>query len=550
MKDLLRILGIAAFWASAACMANAETGALELKRLDPRGSNVNDYMYRATMPQHCFVQLMPKAKEMPEMGDQRQTQTFKRLVKKEPKYQSSRPFRGVVKIGSQEFIFALDATQQPKPAEKKEAKEKPAAEKKADEKDGKKALPPPTKKPAEEVSPETSALMTAISYDRLYFDFNHNGDLTDDKVLESLNPESRGRNRFGNQCYLHFEFPRLDVALESDGVKLESSLFPSGQTMASPDFGYVAVSFNAGAYREGDITIGGKKRHLVLIDFNSNGRFDDQTKIRSDVHTPDNRIFPEQGDMLLIDPDPKKANAGSPYDVAASDGRHFVSKIINIGGAYYDLKVSPTGDQVTLTPSAVPLGNITNPNDGFSAVIYGEQGFLKVHGNKNVPIPVPVGEWKLLSYSINRTNIENPIDVQKKKEAAEKKNAKTDKKTEDALAKLMTKAVESMFGSPTGSSGGTSIVSASATTKYKAIKVSKGETILMPFGPPYKPVVQQEYYENNGKDKQLSLELSLVGSTGEVVTDLMTHGRRPSKPDFTITDSKQKVVAQGNFEYG
>ena len=34
-----------------------------------------------------------------------------------------------------------------------------------------------------------------------------------------------------------------------------------------------------------------------------------------------------------------------------------------------------------------------------------------------------------------------------------------------------------------------SMVEAQATADYKAIKVGKGETVELPFGPPYKPVV-------------------------------------------------------------
>ena len=70
--------------------------------------------------------------------------------------------------------------------------------------------------------------------------------------------------------------------------------------------------------------------------------------------------------------------------------------MIQIDGRWYDLKISPAGDKLTLTPSTVPLGSVTNRNEAFRALIYGDgKGFLKIRGNKGAPIPVPEGQWKL-----------------------------------------------------------------------------------------------------------------------------------------------------------
>ena len=51
-----------------------------------------------------------------------------------------------------------------------------------------------------------------------------------------------------------------------------------------------------------------------------------------------------------------------------------MSKLVNIDGRFYDLHISPAGDKLTLTPSSLPLGNVTNPNDGFHATVYSEKG--------------------------------------------------------------------------------------------------------------------------------------------------------------------------------
>ena len=42
----------------------------------------------------------------------------------------------------------------------------------------------------------------------------------------------------------------------------------------------------------------------------------------------------------------------------------------------------------------------------------------------------------------------------------------------------------------------------------------------------------------------------IEGTDGEKVSYLMVNGRRPAPTNSTITDPKDKVVAEGNFEYG
>ena len=94
----------------------------------------------------------------------------------------------------------------------------------------------------------------------------------------------------------------------------------------------------------------------------------------------------------------------SPYDVTNSDYRYYVSKLINLDGRFYDLKISPAGDKLTLTPSSAPLGSVTNPNDGFTAVIFsGRPGLSEDQRQQGPPVAVPEGQWELLSYTINRT---------------------------------------------------------------------------------------------------------------------------------------------------
>jgi hypothetical protein len=502
---------------AATAVACAETCTLELKRFDQQGGSVN-YTYRATYPQSIFVQM---GKDGTPMGNQQSVATFKRIVTKEPKYASEHPFRGAFKLGSQEYAFALDAVPPPDKEEKADAdKAKKDENAKADKKDEK---------------------AKAVGFNRLYFDLNHNGDLSDDKPIEA---KSQGTPRVmggGRQSYSFFQFPRVDLTIDDEGTKLDYSFFVQGQGVSSPDFSYVSMSLNAAAYREGDITVDGKKRHVVLVDFNSNGRFGDEIKINKNIRASNGQLYPEQGDMLLVDP--KSGTRDSPYDVTDSEFRHYVSKLINIDGKYYDMKISPTGDKLTLEPTSAALGNVKNPNGGFRAVIYGNQGFLKIRGDKDAAIPVPEGEWKLLSYTIDRTDEPKAEEKKPEKKTAKKGGSMLESLAKDLGAMLDDTPARANFNRH-------STVTAQATDAYKAVKVVKDETVTMPFGPPYKPTVNAQYYEDGAQHKVLSMGMSLVGSANEIVSNMAVNGGRPSKPKFTITDAKGKVVQEGNFEYG
>jgi hypothetical protein len=527
---------------AAVAAVRAETWTLELKRLGPEG-RAEDNLYRAISPQ-SIRQIGDDEKgrmEFPGIEEQaagfrrlvknmeEQAAAFRRIIKKEPKYESKRPFRGVAKLGSQEYAFALDVVA-PKP-EAKEAKETKSATKTAEtesESDSTSWIG----SLLQVFSPSSSSSRKVVGYNRLYFDFNRNGDLTDDKLVEA-------EPSHGDSYFVCFQFPRVDVTLDLAGTKLDYSFLLSGYMSISEEPPDAEVEIKAAAYREGDITLEGKKHHVVVLDLNSNGRFDDE------IAFPADRLDPIPGDVLLIDPSASNRDLYSLYyDWMSGEGRTMVAKLVKIDDRFYDLRISPAGDKLTLTPSSVSLGSVTNPNDGFHAMIYSVKCFLKISGNKDEPVPVPEGQWKLLSYTIDRTGYE------KLSPSAEKKEEPKEKRT-------VVQALAATLGALLGGSDATqlrqpkprhTIVSAQATAGYKPVTVRRGETVVMPFGPPYTPTVTADA---RGEDKKvLSLAILLVGSAGEECTDLRVEGGRPQQPAFTITDDKGKVVERGNFEYG
>ena len=548
MKAWTKRLMIVALAAGAAltgvAAARAETWTLEIKRL-PAGSRrmytgPADYALRATQPQYVSMQLEANGRVV---GSSSRTGdlagAFQRIVKKEPKYESDQPFRGVVKFGSEEYAFALDAPgSKEKDAEAAEAVKKPKADS-------------PLAKLTEKLLKSEASAPKAVAYKRLYFDFNHNGDLTDDKVIEATSSESRLLNTGSDasdsdnrMTYTQFEFPQVDLTIDAGGTKIDYSFSVSGYGQVSRSWGNVGVQFSAATYREGDITLEGKKHHVILLDYNSNGRFDDDTKAVDERRGMDGRIYPEYGDVILIDPDLTGSGRESPYEWTSGDSRLPVSKLTNIDGRYYEMTISPAGDKLTLTPSSVAVGNVTNPNGSFRALVYGDKGLIKISGKKDAPVPLPEGEWKLLSYTLDATEAEKPAPPAETK-AKPKEQTSLLQALSDSLEELIVgRAAERRSGPRT------SIVTASATTKHKSVKVRAGETVVMPFGPPYTPTVTGDFFQQGKQGKELSLAMSLIGSTGEVVTNLTVDGNQPAKPAFTITDPDGTEVASGNFEYG
>jgi hypothetical protein len=437
-------------------------------------------------------------------------------------------------LGSQEFAFSLDVV--PPPAE---SVDKPAR-KQADAPHKRPAADSPVARLADRLfqslAPAARPTLDAITYNRLYFDFNHNGDLTDDKVVEANPARFPAQTAPDGHSYAQFAFPQVELTIDVEGVKLDYAFSLQGQATVTPKFNSANIQLNAAAYREGDITLAGKKHHVVLVDFNSNGRFDDQIQVRKDVNMPGGGIYAREGDMLLVDPEPNSATPDLAFDVSSSNFRNPVSRLIAIDGRCYQLKISPAGDRLTLTPAALPLGKLVNPGDDLHAVLYGDLGFLKIRSDKGKAALVPAGRWNLLSYCLDRSRV-----VQA---------AAPPQRTDSWLGSLADKAVATLAGiAGPGPRLRYSLVVARATARCKPIDVVAGQTAAIHLGPPYKPLVSISPYGPQTPPR-VDLELSLLGPAGETCALVLDFGAPLAQPKFTICDAHGKVVHEGTFEFG
>jgi hypothetical protein len=518
-----------------AAEARAETFKLALKRLPPRGENefvalggwtldrapaapqdpAVEHVWRAISPQSFFMQIMAKPTSKEEktvtstvIRGNPQEAEFHKLVRKEHKYNSDQPLRGVITLGSDRYCFALDAK---------------------DKKSG--------------------------GYQRLYFDRKHQGDLAAEQPIDANGlkgeKDSDGPTNVA-------QFPRVDLVVNADGAAVDYSFYFQVFWQDAGPFKYASASLTSAAYREGDITLDGKKHRLILVDANSNGRFDDTVVPVEMTGSAGGAIYVRPSDALLVDPDAKHLQQPRWF----SNGENRLSKLLAIDGRFYEAKVTAAGDSLTLTPSRAGLGQVTSPHEGLDALLYSDLGALRVVFDKSQPVSLPEGKWRLLEYTIDRTGWTPPPAKEKEKPAAKDKPPAKQKEKEEAKpapeAKEGQSLLMALFGALTGSGSdapataglgmrnGPTIVSATATMDCKAVQVKAGETVALPFGPPYKPVVTAFPQGAN----QARLQLAVVGAAGESCNNLLVQGGRPPNPKFTIKNLKGEVVQSGNFEYG
>lgn len=400
----------------------------------------------------------------------RSDSAFKKAVTKEPVYACPKPFRGVAKLGDHSYGFALDAS-----------------------------------------SPK--------GFDRLFFDVNRNGDLTDDKPFRGAARAQAGISMS--------TFPRIDLTIQNGGADSPYSFYLSPTTEPQGKELVTSVAIQSAAYRDGHVTLNGKPTRIVALDANSNGIFNDlsEVNVTSTSH-------PISGDVLMASPDKKILSSSVNFGLQWP-GVTLVGKRVCLDGQFFDLTLSASGDTVSLSPLTKPVGYLTNPHPGFYAVISGQQGeILNITGGKE-KIPVPEGSWRLVSYVLYQ-----PAPKTATLPGGKKAPAKT---LTDAERKAQSKA-----GLAALASGRGSMVAAIAPPDYPAVSVRSGETAELPFGPAFKAKTVATA-SGAGRYK---LNPVVVGSMNERFVNIMVNGARPAPPEFLIIDSKGKTIDRAGVEYG
>ncbi len=349
-------------------------------------------------------------------------------------------------------------------------------------------------------------------YNRLYFDANANGDLTDDPVVEGrITESSSGKTQTAR-------FPAIDLTMKIGGqrfpfrFKARAQCYFSGRPKnmtIEKNWDDLQFLLQSHCLHKGTLNLGGTRHTFWLQDANCNGRFSDC--IATEPGYTYAKGIEGSGDKLYL------ADTTTPGEY---DGIWLTEGIV-LGDLYHRMQVDLRQGHVTLTPvtgdAVAPLSIdgsterlvLRSLTGGDSLMLYRPAGTVQV----------PPGEYGLLEYTAKK-----------------------------------------------GEGGGFWALRAAATSKSRTVTVTRGGESTLRFGEPYVPSVSlagSSLSERARREGEVRIEFAVHGQGAERVRNLKLLGSRsfgvqvsrksktlPVEPAYKIVTSDGEVVTQGTFEYG
>jgi hypothetical protein len=200
-------------------------------------------------------------------------------------------------------------------------------------------------------------------YNCLYIDSNGNGRLDDETVNKAYQTD---------QSSASFGPVKVVFQVEDGPVTYHLNFRFYGYNVNMPD-----LFARSGGWYEGDITVGGAKKHCVLFDYNVNGAFDD----RSPIGFACDRI-----------------SIGSK----AGEDAGFVGRYVQVDGVLYIPEIARDGAFVKLTRAEdVKYGRVQFPAPVSSVRVGGENGSFTVQPKDGVG-SLPLGKYRILKWSTDQ----------------------------------------------------------------------------------------------------------------------------------------------------
>ena len=200
------------------------------------------------------------------------------------------------------------------------------------------------------------------NYDRLVIDSNGDGNLKDEKFIDSHRRDHR--ESFFGPAPVYF-----------DGEDGPITYHLNFRLSYRSNHKYLYVS--AGGWYEGMIQLGDQKLHCMLIDYNGNGQFNDISPSDS------------QCDRIRVG---KSKPAPTRY----------VGNYLEVDGVLYQPTIARDGAFITIQKAKdVIFGNVRTPDEINELTAGGENGLLTVKLENGLG-KLPVGQYRLVHWKIDR----------------------------------------------------------------------------------------------------------------------------------------------------
>lgn len=349
-------------------------------------------------------------------------------------------------------------------------------------------------------------------YNRIFFDRNGNGDLTDEEPLVNTDEQD------ASQSYHSCAFPPVDVLMETAGQVFPRRLawylsgsVPPNSTGSDPRAEAARLrtinlfTQSACAYM-GEFQLDGKAYRLALGDTTANGSFDETVALADNRRDPNGRVYPG-GDSFLI----------TPNNYFSGKNILILGDFLAVGERLFQVHLDVPASRLRLEPREAGLVDLPGPMQSLSMISAEKQGFMAVDTGRQVP--VPAGSWTLLSYALQK---------------------------QDAWGDIWQLESAGCAGSP-------------------PLRVLPQGRATLDVGEPLKSQVQLPEYALAQAAAQGSLRMSFLlrGKQDEFVTNLQRisgtrtqhetaarYVNRPKEPSYRIIQPNGEQVASGSFEYG
>jgi len=346
-------------------------------------------------------------------------------------------------------------------------------------------------------------------YDRIYFDRNGNRDLTDEE------PIAVNSKRTFSEGSFYYTFSPVDIQVAAKGrvqpyrftLTLNGSFSESDQPDERNLGNMILYAMPSCAYM-GEFMLDGIGYRVALGDATGNALFGDTIELPEGADTPNQRLYP-RGDSFLI--------TRNNY-FSGKNSLLFGNSLI-VGDHLFDVHLDLPRGTLLLQPRESDVGTLELPNSMQSMNLISSKGkglMMVDTGNK---VPVPSGEWRLLTYSLLK---------------------------KDAW-------------------GDQWVLSAAGSGENPAVAVPNNGSAHLDVGEPLQSLVKiaDSARERAVAAGSLRMSFLLRGHRDEIITDLrrisgsrtqhetsVRQSNCPKEPAYRIIKPDGELITSGSFEYG